>query len=93
MSDNDIEEREAAVCPEDMSFEEYIGILKRALRPFAAMYQEGLAGDEAALCRNGKMLLNRDIERAYKLVGDYEPTQAELDEWYRSIAEPYGGRL
>lgn len=24
---------------------------------------------------------------------DYEPTPEELDEWYRSIAEPYGGAL
>jgi hypothetical protein len=23
----------------------------------------------------------------------YEPTPEELDEWYRSIAEPYGGAL
>jgi hypothetical protein len=28
-----------------------------------------------------------------RVADDYEPTPEELDEWYRSIAEPYGGAL
>lgn len=28
-----------------------------------------------------------------RVVDGYEPTQEELDEWYRSIAEPYRGAL
>lgn len=33
---------------------------------------------------------SKHYERA---ADEYEPTQEELDEWYRSIAEPYGGAL
>lgn len=65
----DIEEREAAVCPEDMGFEEYIKILKDALRPFAAMCRDGDDPDEAVLVRQQDWILNRDLARASRLVG------------------------
>lgn len=65
------EEQEAATCPEDYGFDEYIDALKAALRPFARVHQEGSDRNEAVLCRNdGAWILNKDIERAYRLVGD-----------------------
>lgn len=41
---HDLEEREAAVCPEDMGFEEYIALLEKrvtALRTAADAHDEG----------------------------------------------------
>lgn len=66
---DDIEEREAAVCPEDMGFEEYISVLKDALRPFAAMSRDSDNPDEAVLVREGDWILNRHLARARRLVG------------------------
>lgn len=67
-----VEEREAAVCPEDVPFDEYIRFLWDALRPFAAVYQENADLNEAVLVRGEKWVLNRDLERAAKAVPQQE---------------------
>ena len=82
----DFEEREAAACPEDYGFEEYIDVLKAALRPFARVHQEGLDRNEAVLCRNNAWILNKDIERAYRLVGEEKELLAK-DELVREARE------
>ena len=64
----DIEEREAAICPEDMGFEEYISALKDALRPFGAMSREGDDPNEAVLVRGNVWILNRHLARALALL-------------------------
>lgn len=66
---DDREEREAAICPEDMGFEEYIAALIDALRPFAAMYREGNDPHEAVWVRHPNWILNSDLARARRLVG------------------------
>lgn len=65
----DVQEREAAICPEDVPFDEYIRALKAALCPFAAVYKPDADPNEAVFVRNGNMLLNRHLERAARLVG------------------------
>lgn len=65
---DDVEEREAAVCPEDVPFDEYVRTLWQALRPFAAMHQVDADPDEAVLVRGQRWVLNRDLERAASLV-------------------------
>jgi hypothetical protein len=66
---NDIVEREAAICPEDVGFDEYIRVLSDALRPFAAASREDGDPDEAVLVRGEHMVLNRDLARAARLLG------------------------
>lgn len=66
----DVEEREAAVCPEDVPFDEYIHALESALQPFAAVLREGADPNEAVLVANGHLLLNRHLERAAQLCSE-----------------------
>jgi hypothetical protein len=67
----DVQERESVTCPEDYGFDEYINVLKAALRPFARVHQEGLDRNEVVLCRSNAWILNKDIERAHRLVGEF----------------------
>jgi hypothetical protein len=88
----DIEEREAAVCPEDVGFEEYIRVLQNALRPFAAVRREGSDPNEAVLVRGSDWVLNRDLERAAKLTAATPRATADTgDGWLPIETAPKTG--
>jgi hypothetical protein len=46
----DVQEREAAVCPEDVPFDEYIRALRTALLPLTSVHIEGSDPNEAVFC-------------------------------------------
>lgn len=67
---NDVVEREAACCPEDVPFDEWIAVLRKALLPLASVRVEGSDPNEAVFVRGGSWILNSDIERAFNLLRD-----------------------
>jgi hypothetical protein len=66
----DVEEREAAVCPEDVAFDEYIRALRTALLPLASVHVEGSDPNEAVFVRGGSWILGSDLARAFEMLRD-----------------------